>query len=205
MASRGRRASTTTSSRWSCSPGATWRTAAWGNRRGRRRRRRPLAPRRRGGRRSRTEVGGSSKMRNIALGTSYSISACISASACSPTLLPLFQSNYAQHQQQQQQHPASSPMSTSTPLPSSTSSCFAQDPKFTTWATVGNAGARVAVPESGVALTIPPGALSPGQERCSSHEASCPFHVSLLQTWTHQSISFVSSDFDSDLEKLPWL
>ncbi len=37
------------------------------------------------------------------------------------------------------------------------------DPKFTTWATVNTNGARVAVPDCGVFLTVPPGALSPGQ------------------------------------------
>lgn len=45
----------------------------------------------------------------------------------------------------------------STPLPSSS------DPKFTTWANVGHNGARVSLPDSNVFLTIPPGALPPGQ------------------------------------------
>jgi netrin receptor unc-5 len=71
-------------------------------------------------------------------------------SACSPCL-PI---------QHYQHHPAS-PKSTSTPIPPAAS--FTQDPKVTTWATVGNAGARLSVPESNVALTIPPGALSPNQ------------------------------------------
>lgn len=71
-----------------------------------------------------------------------------------------------------QNHPmqphSSSPMSTgtfgmttfpitSTPLPPSPS-----DPKFTTWATVSATGARLSVPDSGVFLTIPPGALNIG-------------------------------------------
>ncbi len=77
------------------------------------------------------------------------------------------------------------PLSSSTPLPPTPSSprgalpppttapppppmCSAAaasmaDPKFTTWASVNTNGARVSVPECSVFLTVPPGALPPGQ------------------------------------------
>ena len=64
------------------------------------------------------------------------------------------------------------PLITSTPLPptpisninNNNNPAAAPDPKFTTWATVNCHGARVVVPEcGGVAITVPPGALNPGQ------------------------------------------
>ena len=46
--------------------------------------------------------------------------------------------------------------------PSSPTRQNSPDPRFTSWATVNCQGARITLPESGISLTIPPGALSPG-------------------------------------------
>ena len=47
-------------------------------------------------------------------------------------------------------------VTSSTPLPR-------PDGAWTRWASVGSAGARLALPDSGVSLTVPEGAVSPGQ------------------------------------------
>ncbi len=55
------------------------------------------------------------------------------------------------------------PAATSTPLATPTPTMASHDPRFTAWATVTAAGARISVPDCAASLTIPPGALAPGQ------------------------------------------
>ena len=57
------------------------------------------------------------------------------------------------------------PPPTNPPPPTSSRHSLPQssDPKFTTWASVTSAGARMVLPDSDVCVTIPPGAVSQGR------------------------------------------
>ena len=61
------------------------------------------------------------------------------------------------------------PAHTSSPVPraaaAAPSSAGLLDPRFTTWAAVTSHGARISLPDCGVVLTVPEGAVQPGVSR----------------------------------------